>query len=259
MTTERVSDVDHRLAEELATEAGQLLVKLRAELHADGTDPRVMKNEGDRQANELLVGRLDAERPADSVLSEEGSDNIWRLDANRVWIVDPLDGTREFGEWPRDDWAVHVALCVDGAAVCGAVALPARGVTYSTAQPPAIPDRPAAVPRVAVSRTRMPEPVLRLAERLGAQQVPLGSAGVKTMATVTGAADVYAHHGGQYEWDSAAPVAVASAAGLHCSRLDGSPLRYNNPDPSLPDLVVCHPQLAERVLSELALILDDAQ
>jgi 3'(2'), 5'-bisphosphate nucleotidase len=247
-----VTDDDHRLAAELAREAGQLLVELRARLHGQGIAPAQWKVEGDRRAHELLVHRLTSERPGDAILSEESREGVVRSGADRTWIVDPLDGTREFGEWPRDDWAVHVALVVGEEPVCGAVALPARGVVLSTATPPQAPPHPASVPRVAVSRTRMPEPVLRLAERLGAEQVPLGSAGVKAMAVVTGDADVYAHDGGQYEWDSCAPVAVARAAGLHCSRLDGSPLRYNNRDPLLPDLLVCHPDLAARCLELLA-------
>jgi 3'(2'), 5'-bisphosphate nucleotidase len=247
-----VTPDDHDLAARLAKEAGELLVELRARMHADGRAPAEWKTEGDRRAHELLIERLSAARPDDAILSEESREGVVRLGAARTWIVDPLDGTREFSEWPRDDWAVHVALVVGDEPVCGAVALPARGLVCSTASPPAPPEHPAAVPRVAVSRTRMPEPVLRLAERLGAEQVPLGSAGVKTMAVVLGDADVYAHDGGQYEWDSCAPVAVAKAAGLHCSRLDGSPLRYNNPDPLLPDLVVCHPELADRCLDLLA-------
>ena len=247
---------DHALAAELATGAGGLLVDLRARLHGDGADPAAMKDEGDLAAHVWLMDRLDARRPADAVLSEEGHADPARLDQERVWIVDPLDGTREFGEWPREDWAVHVALVIAGAPVCGAVALPARGVTYSSAAPPSIADEPAAVPRVAVSRTRMPAVVLELAERLGAEHVPLGSAGVKTMAVVQGDADVYAHDGGQYEWDSAAPVAVALAAGLHARRLDGSALTYNHADPRLPDLVVSHPALATQVLAELRAVRD---
>jgi 3'(2'), 5'-bisphosphate nucleotidase len=249
-----VAAADHDLAARTAREAGSLLVELRARLHRDGVEPDTMKQEGDRQSHDLLVQRLSDARPGDAILSEEGKDDAERLDSSRVWIVDPLDGTREFGEWPRDDWAVHVALVVDGAPVCGAVALPARGRVLSTAEPIGPPSHAAVVPRVAVSRTRMPAPVLELADRLGAEQVPLGSAGVKTMAVLLGDADIYAHDGGQYEWDSAAPIAVALAAGLHCSRLDGSALRYNNADPSLPDLIVCHPELAERSLALLATI-----
>lgn len=242
---------DHALAAQLADEAGRLLVDLRTKLHERGADPRELKDEGDRRAHELLASRLSATRPDDALLSEEGRDDLARLESERVWIIDPLDGTREFGEWPRDDWAVHVALVIEGTPVCGAVGLPARGLVCSTASPPRIAPEPEVVPRVAVSRTRMPAPVVHLAEALSAEQVPLGSAGVKTMAVALGTADIYAHDGGQYEWDSAAPVAVASAAGLHCSRLDGSELRYNQADPSLPDLVVCHPRLADRVLELL--------
>jgi 3'(2'), 5'-bisphosphate nucleotidase len=194
------------------------------------------------------VAALRDSHPDDAVLSEEGVADPARLDASRVWIVDPLDGTREFGEAGRDDWAVHVALTVDGTAVAGAVALPARDLTLSTEPAPAPPPGWTGRPRLVVSRTRRPAPVLAAAERLDAELVEMGSAGAKAMAIVLGDADVYAHTGGQYEWDSAAPVAVAAAAGLHVSRLDGSPLVYNRPDPYLPDLLVCRPELAEQVL-----------
>jgi 3'(2'), 5'-bisphosphate nucleotidase len=188
--------------------------------------------------------------PGDAVLSEEGADDRARLDAERVWIVDPLDGTREFGEPPRTDWAVHVALVIAGDPVAGAVALPARKVVLSTAAPPTLAG-PGPTVRLAVSRTRPPAAAALLADALGAELVPMGSAGAKAMAVVLGEADVYAHSGGQYEWDSAAPVAVARAAGLHCSRLDGAPLVYNQPDSWLPDLLICRPELAERVIAAL--------
>jgi 3'(2'), 5'-bisphosphate nucleotidase len=166
-----------------------------------------------------------------------------------VWIVDPLDGTREYAE-DRDDWAVHVALVEDGRPVAGAVALPAQGVVFGTADPPAVPSAPTPL-RIVVSRTRPPAEATRIAEALGAELVAMGSAGAKTMSILQGRSDVYPHSGGQYEWDSAAPVAVAMAAGLHCSRLDGSPLRYNREDPWLPDLLVCRPEHVEAVLEAL--------
>jgi 3'(2'), 5'-bisphosphate nucleotidase len=169
-----------------------------------------------------------------------------------VWIVDPLDGTREYGEAGRTDWAVHVALVVDEVPVAAAVALPAQDQVLATAPAPALSQPTDGPIRLLVSRTRPPELATRLAELLGAELVPMGSAGAKTTAIVLGTGDVYAHGGGQYEWDSAAPVGVAAAAGCHCSRLDGSPLRYNQPDPYLPDLLVCRPELAERVLSAIA-------
>jgi len=245
---------DHRLARRLAEQAGALLVAVRAELGADGADAGELKAEGDRRSNELLLRELDAAmQPGDAVLSEEARathDDARRLESSRVWIIDPLDGTREFSEPPRDDWAVHVALCVDGDPVCGAVALPALGTVLSTADEPiALP--PLGVPRIVVSRTRPSEHAAALAAALGAELVPMGSAGAKAMAVVTGDAEVYAHSGGQYEWDSAAPVAVAAAAGCHVSRLDGSPLQYNQPDPWLPDLLVCRPDVAGRVLDAL--------
>jgi 3'(2'), 5'-bisphosphate nucleotidase len=243
---------DHGLAADLATRAGELLVALREELVAAGAEPRSLKDEGDRRSNELLLAGL-AERVAagDAVLSEEARDDPVRLERSRVWIVDPLDGTREFGEPPRWDWAVHVALTVDGRPVAGAVALPALGVTYATGEPPPPPPPMTGTPRLIVSRTRPPAAATFLARALGGELVELGSAGAKAMAIVRGEADVYAHSGGQYEWDSCAPVAVAAAAGLHVSRLDGTSLRYNNADPYLPDLLVCRPELTDGVLDAL--------
>ena len=233
---------DHALATELAAEAGSLLLLLRRELGDVGQER--IRAEGDRRSHELLVRRLAELRPDDAVLSEEGADDQARVGAHRVWIVDPLDGTREYGEG-RDDWAVHVALVVDGALAAGAVALPGLSQTLSTRPPPEVPQRQeGARARLAVSRTRAPAVAAAIGRALDADLVPMGSAGFKAMAVVRGEADVYAHAGGQYEWDSAAPVAVAVAAGLHASRLDGSPLRYNRPDPWLPDLLICRPELA---------------
>jgi 3'(2'), 5'-bisphosphate nucleotidase len=249
-----VSDTDHALATRLAVAAGELLVGLRDQMVADGADPKELKDEGDRRSNDLLLAELDAAIPAgDAVLSEEARathDDARRLEASRVWIIDPLDGTREFSEPGRTDWAVHVALCVDGAPVCGAVALPALGTVLSTADP-AIRLAPLEQPRIVVSRTRPPAEAETVRAALDGVLVEMGSAGAKTMAILRGEVDCYPHSGGQYEWDSAAPVAVALHHGLHASRLDGSPLTYNNADPYLPDLLVCRPELAERSLAAL--------
>src|SRR5262245_28548057 len=197
--------------------------------------------------------RLLAEhRPDDAVLSEEGKDDKARLSASRVWIVDPLDGTREYSEPPRDDWAVHVALWQDGDLVAGAVAQPGLGTTFDTGEPPVVPPSSTARARIAVSRTRPPAFVEALAEEMGADLVPMGSAGAKVISVVRDVTDAYVHAGGQYEWDSAAPVAVARSAGLFCSRVDGSELRYNQDDVSLPDLVVCRPELSDQILSFVA-------
>jgi 3'(2'), 5'-bisphosphate nucleotidase len=249
----QVTEADHRLAADVADRAGRLLVELRAELEASGADTRTLKDEGDRQSHLLIVDALAARVDAgDALLSEEGRDDAARLGAARVWIVDPLDGTREFSEPPRTDWAVHVALVVDGAPVAGAVALPALGMTLATEPAPPPPPRASGPPRVIVSRTRPPAAATWLAEHLGGELVEMGSAGAKAMAVVRGEADVYAHSGGQYEWDSCAPVAVACAAGLHVSRLDGAPMHYNNADPYLPDLLICRPELARASLEALA-------
>ncbi len=243
---------DHELAARAATEAGRLLVGLRAELEARGEWRELIGDEGDRQAHDLLVDLLGRERPGDSVLSEEGRDDLTRLDAERVWIIDPLDGTREFSEPGRVDWAVHVALTIAGTAVAGAVALPARNLTLATqpAPPPTPPWN--GPPRLVVSRSRPPYQANLICQALDGQLVPLGSAGAKAMAVVLGEADIYAHAGGQYEWDNAAPAAVALAAGLHASRLDGSPLVYNRRDPWLPDLLICRSELAGPALDALA-------
>ncbi len=234
---------DHELAAWLAEQAGAELLKVRE----GGLEGRALKDAGD-QASQAVLARLLAEhRPEDAVLSEEAADDPARTSARRVWIIDPLDGTREFSEPPRDDWAVHVALWEDGDLVAGAVAQPALGETFSTAEPRRVGPRADGPVRIAVSRSRPPEFVQELAGRIGAELVPMGSAGVKVMSVVRDVADVYVHAGGQYEWDSAAPVVVARAAGLHTSRADGKPLEYNRENPWLPDLLVCRPELAAQV------------
>jgi 3'(2'), 5'-bisphosphate nucleotidase len=239
-------DNDHEVAARLATEAGQLLLAVREEL-ADATAAD-RKAAGDKQSHDYLMEALARERPDDAVLSEEGVDDPVRLSAQRVWIVDPLDGTREFSELGREDWAVHVALWQDGALVAGAVALPAQGVTLATPDP-APPPAHSGEPRIVVSRTRPPAVALQVRDQLNGTLVEMGSAGAKVAAVIQGLADIYVHAGGQYEWDSAAPVAVARAAGLHTSRIDGAPLEYNQADPLLPDLVVCRPEYADAVLA----------
>jgi 3'(2'), 5'-bisphosphate nucleotidase len=237
---------DHELAASLATDAGRLLLGVRTEFAEASTAER--KDAGDKRSHDFLMAALAEARPDDAVLSEEGADDPVRLRSERVWIVDPLDGTREFSELDRDDWAVHVALWERGELIAGAVALPAQGVTFATptvAAPPAAPG----APRIIVSRTRPPAVALEVRDALNGTLVEMGSAGAKVAAVVQGRADVYVHAGGQYEWDSAAPVAVARAAGLHTSRIDGSPLQYNRPNPLLPDLVVCRPEYADAVLA----------
>ncbi|MPY94323.1 MAG: 3'(2'),5'-bisphosphate nucleotidase CysQ [Acidimicrobiia bacterium] len=239
---------DHHLAAELALLAGYRLLGLRAE--GGGGDH--VGARGDRAADDLLVTALRRARPRDGLLTEESVDDGRRLEHERVWIVDPLDGTREFSEPGRADWAVHVALTEGGAPVAGAVALPARDLVLSTVSPVPVPPGRDGPPRLVVSRSRPPAIAAPVAEDLHAEVVELGSAGAKAMAVVLGDAEVYLHAGGMYEWDSCAPVAVALHAGLHCSRIDGRPLRYNNPDPLLPDLLVCRPELALAALEAVA-------
>jgi 3'(2'), 5'-bisphosphate nucleotidase len=246
-----VLTADHVLARELAIEAGSRLLALRA----GGGDPAALRAAGDRLSHEYLIAELARQRPADAVLSEEGTDDASRLAARRVWIIDPLDGTREFGESGRTDWAVHVALWDAGELTAGAVALPALSRALSTG-PGGVAGSGSSTPmeplRMLVSRSRPPEFVQRLAESLGADLVPLGSAGAKAAAVIAGDADAYVHSGGQYEWDSAAPVAVALSAGLHASRVDGSKLEYNQPSPYVPDLLICRQALAPRILLAIA-------
>lgn len=230
---------DAELARDIATEAGALLLHIQAEC-AGG-------DRGDREANALILERLRATRPDDAILSEESADDPARLAQSRVWIVDPLDGTREFAE-RREDWAVHVALAIDGRAASGAVALPKLGLTLSSDAPPPLP-QPQTPPRMLVSRTRASALCVDVAGRIGAVSVGMGSAGAKAMAVVRGAAEIYLHSGGQHQWDNCAPVAVALAAGLHASRIDGSPIVYNQRATEIPDLLICRREWAETVLA----------
>ncbi|HEV7233016.1 MAG TPA: 3'(2'),5'-bisphosphate nucleotidase CysQ [Sphingorhabdus sp.] len=238
---------DDELAAHLATDAGRILLDIQRSGQFEGQQ---LGDEGDHAANAYLCAALRQARPADGLLSEEEKDCLTRCSVSRVWIVDPLDGTREYREG-RGDWAVHVALAIDGIPRAGAVALPALGTTLSSANPPPLcaANQPL---KMLVSRTRPAPEAIAVAEKLGAELLPMGSAGAKAMAVVRGEADIYLHTGGQYEWDNCAPIAVAQAAGLHCSRIDGTPVRYNNPDPYLPDLLICRPELLPAIMSALA-------
>jgi 3'(2'), 5'-bisphosphate nucleotidase len=236
-----VTDIE--LARHIATVAGKLLVDLQQSGLFEG---KALGKAGDRVANAVIMEALKANRPDDAILSEEEKDNPDRLAASRVWIVDPLDGTREYGE-SRTDWAVHVALSIDGRPELGAVALPGLDLTLCSGQPQPIPANNGRL-RMLVSRTRPAREAVAVAEALDAELVPMGSAGAKAMAVIRGEADIYLHSGGQYEWDNCAPAAVALAAGLHVSRADGSPLKYNNSDTYLPDLLICPKDLAGRVI-----------
>jgi 3'(2'), 5'-bisphosphate nucleotidase len=236
---------DAALAAQIAEIAGGILVALQSSGLFDG---KALGKAGDRVANAFIMEALAAARPEDGILSEEEAADPGRLAKSRVWIVDPLDGTREYGE-KRTDWAVHVALAINGVASAAAVALPGFPLTLTTAPPPVLPAASSGKPRMLVSRTRPAPQALEVAERLGAELIPMGSAGAKAMAVVRGEADIYLHAGGQYEWDSCAPVAVARAAGLHVSRIDGSVPVYNRENPYMPDLLVCRQELAGEVLA----------
>jgi 3'(2'), 5'-bisphosphate nucleotidase len=235
---------DTELAAHLAQAAGALVLEMR---ETSGLVAKELGNAGDRTANQFLIRTLAEQRPDDGLLSEESKDTDARLSKSRVWIIDPVDGTREYSEG-RSDWAVHVALAIDGAPVIGAVALPALDLVLRTDQPAVIPPAPAQL-RMVVSRTRPAPEAVAVAEALGAELIPMGSAGAKAMAVVRGEADIYLHTGGQYEWDSCAPVAVAAAYGLHVSRVDGSPLVYNQRDVYMPDLLICRKEHAPHVLT----------
>ncbi len=238
---------DAELAAHLAEVAGKILIEVRESGLFEG---KSLGKAGDETANQFLCHALRQQRPDDGLLSEEEKDNAARLGMERVWIVDPVDGTREYGE-KRTDWAVHVALCVNGKPEIGAVALPGLDLVLRTDAPIDIPPA-AAKPRMVVSRTRPAAEAVSVAETIGADLVGMGSAGAKAMAVVRGEAEIYLHTGGQYEWDSAAPAAVALAHGLHASRVDGSPLTYNQAATYMPDLLICRSEWAERVLEEVA-------
>ena len=245
---------DIELARHLAHGAAGILMALRSAATAEGAihDQKALGAEGDLRANDWLMAQLAVHRADDGVLSEETQDTPARLAKSRVWIIDPLDGTREYGEG-RSDWAVHVGLAVDGTATLGAVALPAQGVVLDSGAPlPLLPM--VARPRLLVSRTRPAREAVEAARVLGGELIAMGSAGAKAMAVVRGEAEIYVHSGGQYEWDNCAPVAVAAAAGLHVSRIDGAPLVYNNRDTYVPDLLICRAEWAKRVLDAVAAI-----
>jgi len=238
---------DAHLAAHLADIAGKILLQVRASGMFEG---KSLGKAGDQTANQFLVHALREQRPEDGLLSEEEKDNPQRLTKRRVWIVDPVDGTREFGE-ERTDWAVHVGMAVGGQPLLGAVALPGLDLVLRSDQPRPVPAAPNRL-RMVVSRTRPAKEATEVAEQLGAELVPMGSAGAKAMSIVLGDADIYLHSGGQYEWDSCAPVAVALAHGMHCSRIDGSPLVYNRQDTYMPDLLICRKEHAEQVLKKVA-------
>jgi 3'(2'), 5'-bisphosphate nucleotidase len=251
-----VSRTDAELAADLAEEAGRLLLAVRDEVGHDF--PPALGDAGDIRANDLLLRRLRVERPGDAVLSEEAYDDLSRLHADRVWIIDPLDGTREFSMPRREDWAVHVALWQrlpggEGAITDAAVALPAMGEVHRSDTVTAPPPAPVGPIRITASANRPPAVLWLLRDRLDIEFVRIGSAGAKAMAVVRGDADAYIHAGGQWEWDSAAPAGVVQAAGMHATRLDGSPLRYNQPDPYLPDFLMCRPEVADLLLDAMRL------
>ena len=246
-----MSETDQQLASRVATEAGAMLVELRDELVTEGIHYWDLKDEGDVAGHRYIMSALTAARPDDVILSEEAADNRRRLNAERVWIIDPIDGTNEFAEHPRHDWAIHIALWEAGELTAASVALPTLGVTFDASPAAVVPPSTRARPLLVTSRSRNPYCAVMVANALGCDVARLGSAGAKAMAIVMGEADIYVHDGGMYQWDSAAPSAVAKAAGLHVSRIDGSPLEYNKESLWLPDFLVCRTELAEPALKAL--------
>lgn len=246
-----MSETDQQLASRVATEAGAMLVELRDELVAQGIHYWDLKDEGDVAGHRYIMSALTAARPDDVILSEEAADNKKRLTADRVWIIDPIDGTNEFAEHPRHDWAIHIALWESGHLTAASVALPTLGITFDASPAAIVPPSPREKPLLVTSRSRNPYCAVMVANALGCDVARLGSAGAKAMAIVMGEADIYVHDGGMYQWDSAAPAAVAAAAGLHVSRIDGSPLKYNEESLWLPDFLVCRTELAEPALKAL--------
>lgn len=246
-----MSETDQQIASRVATEAGAMLVDLRDELVAEGIHYWDLKDEGDVAGHRYIMSALTAARPDDVILSEEAADNRRRLSAERVWIIDPIDGTNEFAEHPRHDWAIHIALWESGELTAASVALPTLGITFDASPAAVVPPSTRAKPLLVTSRSRNPYCAVMVANALGCDVARLGSAGAKAMAIVMGEADIYVHDGGMYQWDSAAPSAVAKAAGLHVSRIDGSPLKYNQESLWLPDFLVCRIELAEPALNAL--------
>ena len=246
-----MSETDQQLASRVATEAGVMLVDLRDELVAEGVHYWDLKDEGDVAGHRYIMSALTAARPDDVILSEEAADNRKRLSADRVWIIDPIDGTNEFAEHPRHDWAIHIALWESGELTAASVALPTLGITFDASPAAVVPPSTREKPLLVTSRSRNPYCAVMVANALGCDVARLGSAGAKAMAIVMGEADIYVHDGGMYQWDSAAPAAVAKAAGLHVSRIDGSELKYNQESLWLPDFLVCRIELAEPALKAL--------
>ncbi len=257
-----LEEIDRQLALDVSEKAAQNLLRIRREGFLKGESGRALSDVGDRISEEIIRSMIESERPDDAILSEEQmTEDQRRFYAERVWIIDPLDGSREFGTEANADWAIHVALWNrsqsdtngfhEGKIALSVVTIPATGETYTSFWTQKR-DYDIETPiRIVVSNTRAPEWLSDLGAYLNVTLLPRGSAGVKAMEVVAGRADAYVHSGGQYEWDSAAPVGVSLAAGLHASRLDGTPLRYNQPDPYLPDLVICKKTLAPLLLEAI--------
>ena len=247
---------DHLLAANLAESAGRMLVDCRSGAAGQLLGGSSLAHEGDQRAHLHLLTRLQEARPDDAVLSEEGADDAQRLDSSRLWVIDPLDGSRDYG-FGNDEWAVHVGLVEDGKIVAGAVALSALDLLFHTGEgegPACAVDEnnPNRRPVIVTARSRVNAEGMLLAHELGADVFACGSAGVKAMLVVNGTADAYVHASPLYEWDVCAPAAVAQSAGLHVSDAAGDPLVFNQARPVVNSFLVCRPELVDDILSALS-------
>lgn len=235
---------DHQLAAALAAKAGQALSELRERPHSGGFDPWGLRDEGDRLAHNLLVELLGSHRPDDIVLSEEGREDRRRLDADRTWIIDPLDGTHDYPFLDSIEWAVHVALVEEQRPTAAAVAVPGMDQVFATdlgsAAEPMDRDQP-----LVISGRSNAYLASEVAETIGGKLTACGSSGVKAMLVVSGAVDVYVHGSGLYEWDVCAPAAVAEALGMVVTDLEGDEIVYNKSQPIVRGLVISRPEFAE--------------
>lgn len=266
-----MSNEDAELARTVAQGAGQLLLELResyGEIEPDDKErANALRKEGDRASHEYIAAALSAARPDDAVLSEEGADSDVRLSASRVWIVDPLDGTYEYGQ-NRADFAVHIVLWnTEGQArlEAGVVDLPAQGLTRSVLDlDPQLGELPTNRPiRIVASRSRPPATLAQTVHHLsgslseagitheGVEVVDVGSVGAKVNEILSGRAEAYIHDTGFYEWDVAAPLNVAHHYGLHAEHIDGQPVVFNQMPPYVNNLVVARADLHGFVMDAL--------
>lgn len=242
---------DHELARTLASTAGEFLVDYQRDGLAADRWGEWLGADGDAAAHDVIIEQLHSARPDDAWLSEEGRDDPEeRSMSERAWVIDPLDGSADFGRG-TNEWAVHVALTERGSATAGAVAVPGLGRVFSTDEATAVGSRTDRAPVVVTGRARHWTDGQRVAGALSGELVVCGSAGVKAMLVVAGVADIYVHAGALYEWDVCAPAIVAQAHGLVAVAPDGAELRFNKSRPVVPGVVITHPDLLDATLAAL--------